>query len=722
MRALLATVRAGDWWAGKVGPVVAVAAVAATATGEPSGTSVVDLLLLVVSAAGVAAFGHLLNDLCDRTADASAGRPRPVAGWGGGRATAALAGSLGVGLLPWLLLPHRGVALALLALEVVLLVAYSVRPLRLKGRGLAGAIADALYAYVVPLLLTVATLGPETPAVLPTALLAGWALLAGLRSILTHQVSDGPRDAAAGTLTAARILGLRRTTRALARGLLPAELALAAALVVVTGVAGRPWLLVLAALYVPWRLFEVTYLWERPLRVGRRGTDEERVRLGGFVLVDELVERWLPLAASVAAAVRQPWWWVVVAVALVAFPTVPRGLPRWVLAVPEGGRRLRADAAARREARRARAARRRRLAGAPSGGPTPDGRGFAFVVCGSVPHLRTCARAVADLRRVTDLPVWVVTDRRRNAEPLDVPGATGVVDVRTPRPLDHHQASIWLKTSLHRRLPPGEWCYLDTDVLAVSRGVEEVFDQPRRVVAFASDRSLPVHDVDWFSPHALRCGCAEVTDHCTHLREELAARFGVEVPAGWVHWNGGVFTFDAASADFLDTWHERAVASFAWPLWRTRDQGALISTVWSHGLQDAPRLGSEWNFLADLRNHELALSAERGWALAPEGPFVEARFLHLYTSPLEDPRWDLHRDVEALAVRALHKVPPPPEPLVDRVRRAIVEGAKHVYWHGLNAPYWTARKWVALRWIRTRALRHRLRPHRVRAWWARRRA
>jgi hypothetical protein len=75
-------------------------------------------------------------------------------------------------------------------------------------------------------------------------------------------------------------------------------------------------------------------------------------------------------------------------------------------------------------------------------------------------------RSLEYLRPRTALPIIVVTDTRRNEIGIDHPT---VIDVETPGRFSHHQASIFLKTGLHRVLPPHrEYAYLDTDVIAAS--------------------------------------------------------------------------------------------------------------------------------------------------------------------------------------------------------------------------------------------------------------
>jgi hypothetical protein len=251
-------------------------------------------------------------------------------------------------------------------------------------------------------------------------------------------------------------------------------------------------------------------------------------------------------------------------------------------------------------------------------------------------------------------------------------------------------------------------------------------------VAFASDLTISANQVDRFSPWAMTCDCSgHGEEHsCGHLREQLAERFGLDVPGDWVHWNGGVFLFGDDSATFLDMWHERAVSSFEWPEWRTRDQGALISTVWTLGQQDAERIPPEFNFIADLGNGDLCLDPDRGWALHPAGPWHEAFMLHLYTSRLEDPSWDLGRDVEAPVVR---------QTLVRTVRwkrYEVKQRAVDEYWSAKEGwarrraiwaqssrdAYWAVRSRVELVWLRIRRQPQRLRPTRIAASVARRRS
>jgi len=126
---------------------------------------------------------------------------------------------------------------------------------------------------------------------------------------------------------------------------------------------------------------------------------------------------------------------------------------------------------------------------------------FVFVVCGAEEHIASLNYSLEALRKFSRNPIIVVTDSSRNASPIV---HDRVSDVQTPAHLNHHQASIWLKTSLHRHLPEGPlYCYLDTDVVAVSEKVDGIFDQYCPPVTFALDHCRMAS----FSLSAVHCGC-----------------------------------------------------------------------------------------------------------------------------------------------------------------------------------------------------------------------
>lgn len=709
-------VRAEDWWNDKVPHLIALVAIALAGSGRDIDRGLVDLGLFLVSTFGIAAFGHVVNDLADVVDDRSAGKPNQMERFSTPVGWAIALGCLVAGLLPWWALPRRGVVLALLAAEVVLLLAYSLPPLRLKRRAALGAAADALYAYVLPLLLGLMTFVPPEDLIWEVVLLlAAAGALTGLRGIIWHQVLDHEHDVASGTRTFVRRMGVRRALRC-ADALSPLEVVLLAILIWVGAVyADAPAVWIACAAYVPWRVFQVRYLWtSREPRRGWRSAGSISRALG-FGLVLGVVERWLPLVALAVLATREPWVWWVLALHVVLFANALtealKDLPR----LPDGLARLLAEPSIHRSAVRVRQERRERIRRAPTpvrseGAAGP--RRWVFVLCGTSEHTGALRTAVRHLAPLTALEIWVVTDASRNEEPVDATGVTCVVDVATPPELDDHQAAIWLKTSVHRHLPDGEWCYLDTDLVAIDPGVDELFEHRRGPVAFATDMPFSDNTVDHFSPFALHCGCLDQgLVQCTHLREQLDERLGVRIRPDWCHWNGGVFVFTPEARELLELWHELAVGSFEWPEWRTRDQGALIAAAWRTGMQDVERIPTEFNFIvAEPWNSDVYLSAGEGWSMGPDGPWIRPRFLHLFQSGLDARGWDLNRDVEVPILRRtiqLERVAEWREALYWRTRTAIGNGARATYWAVRRRLEWVVRK-------STHTAR-RLRPGRVRA-------
>lgn len=176
---------------------------------------------------------------------------------------------------------------------------------------------------------------------------------------------------------------------------------------------------------------------------------------------------------------------------------------------------------------------------------------FVFVVCGHANLIRELHVALAALRRHSRADILVVTDSRRNEIPIVW---ADVIDVATASILDHHQASISLKTRVHRLVPPGRrYCYLDSDVFATGAEVDGVFTSMNTPVAFASDL-IRLHQ---FSPHAVRCGCAEAN---AAERKELAAMLTEAYPLSYAAAQAGPKSgwtpadFEANAARVLVRW------------------------------------------------------------------------------------------------------------------------------------------------------------------------
>lgn len=140
---------------------------------------------------------------------------------------------------------------------------------------------------------------------------------------------------------------------------------------------------------------------------------------------------------------------------------------------------------------------------------------FVFVVCGSKEHIETLHFSLRYLKHFSANPIWIVTDSSRNELPVK---HDTIIEIETPKQYSHHQASIYLKTGLHKFLPAGNnYCYLDTDVIALSKKCDEVFDQFMSPIRFAADHCLTYH----FSPHAINCACLNKLNNSSKLLSSL---------------------------------------------------------------------------------------------------------------------------------------------------------------------------------------------------------
>jgi hypothetical protein len=169
-------------------------------------------------------------------------------------------------------------------------------------------------------------------------------------------------------------------------------------------------------------------------------------------------------------------------------------------------------------------------------------------------------------------------------------------------------------------------------------------------IVFAADHSR----LSNFSRFAVRCACSGGC--CDHLREAIAAKFGIVITdPEWQQWNGGVFVFDAQSLDFLNTWHAYTRAILKDPQWKTRDQGTLAATAWKFGLQDHPTLPTKYNYIVDgMRGlldaeraaaNPLTYTIDESYSLADGSPNHPA-FLHFIGNTCK-PGWRNWDEAEA---------------------------------------------------------------------------
>lgn len=386
---------------------------------------------------------------------------------------------------------------------------------------------------------------------------------------------------------------------------------------------------------------------------------------------------------------------------------------------------------------------------------------FVFVACGSNKYIETLNFSLSYLRYFKANKIYVVTDLERNEQQI---GNDNIIDVSTNKELDNHQASIFLKTSLHKILPAGNnYCYLDSDVIAVTDNVNEIFSHKQGIISFTSDHCR----LKRFSPSAVNCGClsnnkqqVEILEallnkydlnrnikdekrkelvkillgrfqkiksnkpkymltalryflsinrfsidkdfyykkkektwfykdgqpvmydfskisknietesdfkwsrwrrtwvdkkgkniwkcECSHLAQFINKKFGISIGKNnWQHWNGGVFLFDDQSHDFMESWHTKVLSIFKDQAWVTRDQGALVATVWEFGLEKETTLPIAFNFIADYNHPTMIYKRDFTFDVSEDLKNIQPYFIHIYHH-WGDEDWNVWKDIISL--------------------------------------------------------------------------
>jgi 4-hydroxybenzoate polyprenyltransferase len=174
------------------------------------------LLLALVALAACASYVSVINDLTDLEDDLASGKANRLAGRPRAFVAAALAGCVLPGVAAAIYWRDDPLLLSLYLGSWAAFTLYSLPPVRLKGRGALGLLADACGAHLFPTLLAAALVYRRHAGPADTvwfASLAAWSLSFGLRGILWHQLSDLHNDEKIDLRTFARrhkIAWLRR--------------------------------------------------------------------------------------------------------------------------------------------------------------------------------------------------------------------------------------------------------------------------------------------------------------------------------------------------------------------------------------------------------------------------------------------------------------------------------------------------------------------------------
>lgn len=280
---------------------------------------------------------------------------------------------------------------------------------------------------------------------------------------------------------------------------------------------------------------------------------------------------------------------------------------------------------------------------------------FLYSVCGNS-HAARLNLSLKFLKHFSKQDILVVASRIDTKIEHDQ-----VVGYDPPPDLSQCQASIVQKTLLPKIVGRGanRFCYIDTDVMAVSTEVNSIFGYDPHPLIFSKDHV----SLDTFSRHAVACGCA--AGECDHLRSALESKFQVTVSdKGWRHWNGGVFLFTAEATDFFRLWHTYCISIMKDPYWKTRDQSALIAAAWKLGLQNLPTLPRKFNTIVDglhgrRRAATAALHVDDSFCLTGQTSKPKPAFLHFINGTAGRRGWKNWDDAELLLnsrTRTLHAI------------------------------------------------------------------
>jgi hypothetical protein len=144
---------------------------------------------------------------------------------------------------------------------------------------------------------------------------------------------------------------------------------------------------------------------------------------------------------------------------------------------------------------------------------------FVFVVCGGIEHIDTLHYSLEALKKFSKNEIYILTDAKRNEKQII---HDKILDISTPKYLNHHQASIFLKTGINKFLPKGNlYCYLDTDVVALSEMVDEIFNEYQLPITFGLDHCK----MNKFSPSAINCNCKKQFENWEKELKSLFKKF-----------------------------------------------------------------------------------------------------------------------------------------------------------------------------------------------------
>jgi hypothetical protein len=126
---------------------------------------------------------------------------------------------------------------------------------------------------------------------------------------------------------------------------------------------------------------------------------------------------------------------------------------------------------------------------------------FVYAVCGVDKWLDQLNISLKYLKNFSKNEIIVVTDLSRNKTEIL---HDNIINIKTPNEFDNKKASLFLKTSLHKILDmTNNYCYLDSHIIAVKKGVDRIFNHNYGKITFSPDFCK----INKASPYLASCNC-----------------------------------------------------------------------------------------------------------------------------------------------------------------------------------------------------------------------
>lgn len=196
--------RAEDWWIGKASLLVGLVYLFTIYFQIPFEHFGIWACCSLITIIGFASLGYLINDYFDLEKDKLVNKKNFLLHKSVFQQAVYFSIAFLLLFAPWYILPYDFFTLALMLLQLLLYLLYSLPGIRLKERGISGLITDALYAHSIPALMaahTYALISNKPLGITFIVLLFAWQFCVGIRNILLHQLNDSDADQLSGTQT-----------------------------------------------------------------------------------------------------------------------------------------------------------------------------------------------------------------------------------------------------------------------------------------------------------------------------------------------------------------------------------------------------------------------------------------------------------------------------------------------------------------------------------------